>query len=61
MKRSLLTRTQQALALDDRPLIEISRLSGLSYAWLKKFKADQIPNPGVRTLEKLLDVLLRDE
>jgi len=36
---------------------EISRRSGVSHSWLSKFVNHRIPNPGLRTLEKLQAVL----
>lgn len=32
---------------------EISQRSGVSHSWLSKFVNHKIPNPGLRTLEKL--------
>ena len=39
---------------------EISSLSGVSHSWLSKFVNGHIPNPGLRTLEKL-DCALRGQ
>lgn len=40
---------------------EISRCSGVSHSWLSKFVNHHIPNPGLRTLEKLEAVLSEAE
>lgn len=36
---------------------EIGKQSGVSHSWLSKFTNHRIPNPGLRTLEKLAAVL----
>lgn len=36
---------------------EIAKRSGVSHSWLSKFTNHRIPNPGLRTLEKLAAVL----
>ncbi|WP_312587411.1 helix-turn-helix domain-containing protein [Comamonas terrigena] len=37
--------------------IVIAERSGVSHSWLSKFANHRIPNPGLRTLEKLAAVL----
>lgn len=32
---------------------ELARLADVSYSWITTFVRDDIPNPGIRTLEKL--------
>ncbi len=32
---------------------ELARLAAVSYSWITTFVRDGIPNPGIRTLEKL--------
>lgn len=32
---------------------ELARLADVSYSWITTFVRDGIPNPGIRTLEKL--------
>jgi transcriptional regulator with XRE-family HTH domain len=36
---------------------EVSKVSGVSHSWISKFVNNRIPNPGLRTLEKLAAVL----
>lgn len=39
------------------PLPKIAKETGISYFWLRKFKDDAIPNPGVNTVQKLYEFL----
>jgi len=40
---------------------ELANQSGVSYSWLSKFARGCIANPGLRTLERLEDVLARPD
>jgi hypothetical protein len=39
------------------PLPKISKETEISYFWLRKFKQNAIPNPGVNTVQKLYEYL----
>lgn len=53
----LLDRTRNLLGKTPEKLTHIAKNSGLGYEWLKKFKMDAIPNPGVRNVQQLHDYL----
>jgi hypothetical protein len=55
---SLLKQTRKLLAEATDPLQEIANDSGVGIEWLKKFRADLIPNPGVIRVQKLYDYLV---
>lgn len=38
---------------------ELAKLADVSYSWVLKFVGGKIPNPGIRTLEKLQAALAR--
>lgn len=57
MERPLLQKTQELLENCELGLTEIANMSGLGYEWLKKFKAKQIPDPGVARVETLYNFL----
>lgn len=54
----LLTKTRELLAATEKPLYVIATESQLGYEWLRKFKADQIPEPGVNKVQRLHDYLV---
>ena len=60
MQTSFDTTLKVALEARRGDWAEISRLSGVSHSWLSKFVNGHIPNPGLRTLEKL-DCALRGQ
>lgn len=37
--------------------LEIAKQAGVSHSWMSKFVNNRIPNPGLRTLERLADAL----
>lgn len=49
--------TIDALKSDERPLYNIATETGLSFYWLRKFRAGDIPNPSVNRVEKLAQFL----
>jgi hypothetical protein len=53
----LLERTMELLRNCDLPLGEIAAKSNLGYEWLKKLKADAIPDPSVNRIQALHDFL----
>jgi hypothetical protein len=53
----LLETTLTLLRNCDLPLAEIAQRSNLGYEWLKKLKADAIPDPSVNKIQKLHDFL----
>jgi hypothetical protein len=53
----LLEKTVLLLRKCDTPLIEIANMSGVGYEWLRKFKADLIPDPSVNRVQALHDCL----
>jgi len=53
----LFERTVELLKSCDLPLAEIATMSGLGYEWLKKLKAEQIPDPSVNRIQALHDFL----
>lgn len=55
----LLEKTRQLLQDCDLQLTQIANMSGLGYEWLKKFKADLIPDPSVNKVQVLHDFLSR--
>ena len=57
MERPLLQKTRELLENCELGLTEIANMSGLGYEWLKKFKAEQIPDPGVKRVETLYNFL----
>ena len=54
----LLPKTRQLLADCDQTLTAIAKGAGVGVEWLKKFKADLIPNPGVNNVQALHDYLV---
>jgi hypothetical protein len=59
--QQLLPRTRVLLANCDRPLIEIAKGAKVGFEWLRKFKADLIPNPGVNNVQALHDYLVSSQ
>ena len=57
----LLPRTRLLLNKTDLPLTEVARQSGVGYEWLRKFAADDIPNPGVTHVQRLHDFLAKQQ
>jgi len=57
-KVALLEKTLALLENCELPLTEISNMSGLGYEWLKKLKAEKIPDPGVNRIQTLHDFLI---
>lgn len=55
----LLEKTRVLLQNCDLPLNEIANMSGVGYEWLRKFKADLIPDPSVNRVQILHDFLAR--
>jgi hypothetical protein len=55
----LLTKTRELLAATEIPLHQIATESQLGYEWLRKFKADLIPDPSVNRVQILHDYLLQ--
>ena len=53
----LLTKTRELLRDCPEPLNKIARESDVGYEWLRKFKADQIPDPSVNRVQALHDYL----
>ena len=53
------TRLQDQLAAQRGDFAAIAAQAGVSHSWLSKFVNGHIPNPGIRTLEKLDSVLHR--
>ena len=60
MQTSFDTTLKAALEARRGDWAAISSLSGVSHSWLSKFVNGHIPNPGLRTLEKL-DCALRGQ
>jgi len=54
---NLLNKTRKLLADATDPLSEIAEASGVGLEWLRKFRADSIPNPGVIRVQQLHDYL----
>ena len=59
MTSALLDRTKKLLGGCELPLPKIAARAGVGYEWLKKFAADEIPDPGVRRIQTLHDFLVR--
>lgn len=57
--RTLLETTKELLLRDKRNLMQISKISGLGYFWLRQFKYGQIGNPGINNVQRLHDALLK--
>ena len=55
----LLEKTRLLLQKCDLPLNEIANMSGVGYEWLRKFKADLIPDPSVNRVQTLHDYLVQ--
>ena len=55
----LLPKTRALLASCDLPLNEIAQGAAVGYEWLKKFKADAIPDPSVNRVQAVHDFLVR--
>lgn len=53
----LLEKTLNLLGNCDLPLAEIAKEAGVGYEWLKKLKADLIPDPSVNRIQALHDYL----
>jgi len=58
MQDGLLDRTKTLLRECELSLPEIATRSKLGYEWLKKFAADDIPDPGVKRIQQLHDFLV---
>lgn len=41
----------------DLPAAEIARAAGVKESWLRMFMRGEIPNPGVRTFQQVVDYL----
>jgi hypothetical protein len=54
---SLIKRTRELLKSDKRKLHEIYRDTGIPFHWLRKFSADEIPNPSVNRVQYLYEKL----
>lgn len=57
----LLEKTMALLRKCDMPLSELAQKSNLGYEWLKKLKADAIPDPGVNRIQQLHDFLVSQQ
>lgn len=53
----MLDKTRNLLLSCDMSLRDISNMTGLGYEWLRKFKADLIPDPSVNKVQVLHDFL----
>ena len=58
IEQTLLQKTTELLLRDKRNLMQISKISGLGYFWLRQFKYGKITNPGINNVQKLHDALL---
>lgn len=56
-EQPILAKTIDLLEKCELPLPEIAVMSGVGYEWLKRFKRDEIPNPGVKNIQTLHDFL----
>lgn len=43
------------LRADTRPLLDIHKDSGISFYWLRAFKAERMSDPGVKKVQALYD------
>lgn len=53
MSTKLDTVIRNRLAARKGDWLEIAKRAGVSHSWMSKFMNGHIPNPGIRTLEKL--------
>jgi hypothetical protein len=53
----ILEKTIELLDNCDLSLPELADMSGVHYEWLKRFKRGEIPNPGVKHIQRLHDFL----
>ncbi len=60
---SLLARTQELVSNAPRcvTFTMMAKKAGVSVAWISRFANDQIPNPGVNTVQALHDYLITVE
>lgn len=56
-RRTLHRTALELLIADKRTLLEIHKQSGLPFYWLRKLRADAIPEPGVNRIQALYEFL----
>lgn len=54
---NLLEQVKNDLKATKGDWVSIAQQAGISYSWITKFMADEIPNPGFYTLERLNSIL----
>ena len=59
VRMNLLDKTNAMLHASKKSVPAMSRESGINRHWLMKFKQKQIGNPGVVTIQKLHDYLIK--
>ena len=57
---SLLTTTRELLKASEMTQLEIYAATGIAPAWQTRFKAGNIPDPGVNRVERLFDLLVNE-
>ncbi len=58
MSKSLIQQVHDALEARRGDWPTVSQRAGVSYSWLSKFVRGKIPNPGLRTLERVRDAMV---